>query len=99
MVHQITAEITYGTYPSGADQSELLKDAGKLAHWSYLVTQAISNGTSQATVQLPDDLGEAGLAVTAAAFPPSQGEPDPQAALNAIIAVGQDCADLGITGG
>jgi hypothetical protein len=99
IVDQVSHEIAYLTAPSPADQEEMIKDAAKLAHWSYLVTNAISNGTSQATVQFPDDLGEAGLQLVAVAYY-MDGDPDadPQAAESAIIAVGQDCASLGVTG-
>ncbi len=99
MVSQLVAEETSGTAPTSVNW-KLMGDGSKMAHWSYVITQAVMNGTTSTTVQFANDLGDASTDVDQSAGPATAiSAPDPQTALNDIVAVGGDCADIGITGG
>jgi hypothetical protein len=70
--------------------------ADNMAHWSYVVYQAIQNGTTSASVQLANDLGDAGIAVVQVAEPLGHGvSPNVEKAINKIDAVQSDCSGLG----
>ncbi len=99
MVSQLVAEETSGTAPTSVNW-KLMGDGSKMAHWSYVITQAVMNGTTSMTVQFANDLGDASTDVDQSAGPATAiSAPDPQTALNDIVAVGGDCANIGITGG
>jgi hypothetical protein len=90
--------LDYTVNPVTSENSKLVADAGKMAHWTYVMTQAVTNGTTNATVQFANDLGDAATAVTEAAFPASSlTTPDPIGALVDIARVSNDCSAL--TGG
>lgn len=48
MVSQLVAEVTSGTPPTSVNW-KLMRDGSKMAHWAYVVTQAVMNGTTNAT--------------------------------------------------
>jgi hypothetical protein len=74
---------------------KLYADAGKMSHWTYVMTQAVTNGTTNATVQFANDLGDAGTEVAAASQPPNAlSTPDPLTALVDIDRVRNDCSSL-----
>jgi hypothetical protein len=65
-----------------------------MAHWSYVVNQAVDNGTTSASVALANDLGDAGVATVQAGV---AGETAPGAAgsaLSDVQSVESDCSGL-----
>ena len=65
-----------------------------MSHWSYVVNQAVDNGTTSASVALANDLGDSGIATVQAGV---AGETDPGAASSALSnvqSVQSDCSGL-----
>jgi hypothetical protein len=76
--------------------STLNHDGDEMAHWSYVVNQAVDNGTTSASVQFANDLGDAGLATVQSAFTQSAAA-DPsviQSAITDVETVNTDCSAL-----
>lgn len=72
----------------------LNKYGDDIAHWSYVVNQAVDNGTTSASVALANDLGDTGLTTVQAGV---AGETDPGAAGSALSdmqSVESDCSGL-----
>jgi hypothetical protein len=72
----------------------LNKYGDDMSHWSYVVNQAVDDGTTSASVSLANDLGDAGLATVQAGV---AGETDPGAAGSALSdmqSVESDCSGL-----
>jgi hypothetical protein len=72
----------------------LNKYGDDMSHWSYVVNQAVDNGTTSASVALANDLGDAGIATVQAGV---AGETDPGAASSALSnvqSVQSDCSGL-----
>jgi hypothetical protein len=69
--------------------------ADRMAHWSYVISQAVIVGTTAAPEQFANDLGDAGIAAVQVAEPLGHGViPDVQKAINNVNAVETDCASL-----
>jgi hypothetical protein len=95
MKSQLLTEADNVVNPVTTDNWKLDGDADKMSHWSYVMTQAVMNGTTSATVQFANDLGDAGTEVAAASFPPTAiSTPDPITALVDIDRVQNDCSSL-----
>lgn len=98
MKSQLLKEAVNVVNPVTSDNWKLDGDANKMAHWTYVMTQAINNGTSQAPIQFANDLGDASTDVGQSSFPPTAiSAPDPLTALTDIDRVSNDCSAL--TGG
>ena len=72
----------------------LNKYGDDMSHWSYVVNQAVDNGTTLASVALANDLGDAGIATVQAGV---AGETDPGAAssaLSSVQSVQSDCSGV-----
>jgi hypothetical protein len=68
--------------------------ASKMSHWTYVVNQAVDNGTTTAGVRFANDLGNAGIATVQVAEPLPGGTPDVQSATDDVDQVQSDCAGL-----
>src|ERR1039458_4321906 len=59
--------------------------ADDMAHWSHVIDQAIGDGTTSASVQFSNDLGDAGVATVQVAEPLGPGvAPDVQSAIQDV---------------
>lgn len=74
--------------------STLNQYADDMSHWSYVVNQAVDNGTTSDSVQLANDLGDAGIATVQVAEPLSGVTPDVESAIQDVDAVQGDCSGL-----
>jgi len=72
MAGQLTADLSVATTDpaavTGNVRKRLKHDASLLTGWSYIVTQAVANGTSVAPIQLANHLSDAGIATIETAF-------------------------------
>ena len=95
MKSQLLTEAANVVNPVTSDNWKLDGDANKMAHWTYVMTQAVTNGTTNATIQFANDLGDASTEVAQASFPPTAiSSPDPLTALTDIYRVKNDCSSL-----
>jgi hypothetical protein len=74
--------------------SNLNNYADNMLHWSYVVNQAVDNGTTSATVQFANDLGDAGVATVQVAEPLPGVTPDVESAIVDVDAVQRGCSAL-----
>ena len=81
--------------PSALSPNDTLDSyANDLSHWTYVVNQAVDNGTTSATVQFANDLGDAGIATVQVAEPLPGVTPDVQSAIADVDAVQSECSAL-----
>jgi hypothetical protein len=65
-----------------------------MSRWSYVVDQAVNNGTASATVQFSNDLAGTGIATVLAAGSLPGVAPDVQSAITDVDTVQGDCCAL-----
>jgi hypothetical protein len=65
-----------------------------MAHWSYVVGQAISAGTTSAGAQFANDLADAGTATVQVAEPLPDVTPDVQSAILVVDIIHGYCSGL-----
>jgi hypothetical protein len=66
--------------------------ADQMSHWSYVITQAVADGSTAASIQFANDLGDAGIATVQVAEPLGHGvTPDVHSAAQDVSGVQDDC--------
>jgi hypothetical protein len=81
--------------PSALSPDSTLNQYGdQMAHWSYVVGQAISAGTTSAGAQFTNDLADAGTATVQVAEPLPGVTPDVQSAILVIDIINGYCSGL-----
>jgi hypothetical protein len=93
---QLTADLNADSNdPSSLSVNPTLDGyANDLSHWSYVVNQAVDNGTTTAGVGFANDLGDAGIATVQVAEPLPGVTPDVESAITDVDAVEGDCSAL-----
>ncbi len=94
--HKLSADLNADAKDPSAlsPNSTLGSYANDLSHWSIVVSRAVANGTTSATLLFAIHLGQAGLAVVGVAEPLPGVTPDVRSAIVHVNAVRSDCSAL-----
>ena len=74
--------------------SQLNRYGDKMAHWAYVISTAVDNGTTSADVSMANDMGDAGIAVVQVAEPLPGVTHGAQTAIGDVDSVQADCSGL-----
>lgn len=74
--------------------SQLNRYGDKMAHWAYVISTAVDNGTTSANVSMANDMSDASIAMVQVAEPLPGVTPDVQTAIGDVDAVQADCSGL-----